>query len=633
MKSAGRAQAGVRGAAVLAALGVVFGDIGTSPLYALKAVFALDGGLVEPTQANIFGVVSMVFWAITLIVSVKYVGFILHADDDGEGGVMALAHLAQRSLKHRGRAFTAAGMLGVIGAALFFGDSLITPAISVLSAIEGLDVIAPGASAVVVPLAAVLVLGLFAVQRYGTHRVGRSFGPIMVLWFAVLAVLGLAQIVQQPGVLAALSPHYALGFAIGHPGITFVAMAAIVLVVTGAEALYADMGHFGRIPIVWAWFAVVFPCLTLNYLGQAALIISDPAAISAPFFTLAPSWAQIPLVILAAMATIIASQAVMSGAFSVARQAERLGYLPRLTVRQTSEESGGQIYISSVNWALAAGVLVLLVTFGSSDRLAVAYGLAVTALLALTTVLFSIYAVHALGWRWWQVAPFAAVFGTIEVAFFAANIAKVLHGGWLTLLVAALLAMLMSTWWRGRELVTARREKIEGSLQEFLEHIVGNPKIQRVPGTAVFLHPNKRTTPLALRENVHFNRVMHDEVLIVSVEVLNVPHVDAHSRAVIDDLGDPFDHVTHVALRFGFSDHPDVPAGLAVARDFEGLDIDVGKVTYFISRINLSRSDRPGMSAARKKLFGWMARNAADPTSYYSLPVHRTVVLGAQVNY
>ncbi|MFK5635819.1 MULTISPECIES: potassium transporter Kup [unclassified Ornithinimicrobium] len=629
----GHGRRSARGALVLAALGVVFGDIGTSPLYAIKTVFALNGGIVEPTRANVFGVVSMVFWAITIIVSAKYLQFILRADNDGEGGVMALAHLAHRSVRPGGRWFRVAALLGVFGGSLFFGDSLITPAISVLSAVEGLEVAAPGTGSFVLPISAVIIVGLFAAQRYGTHHVGRFFGPVMVLWFLVLAVLGLVHVVQDPEVLGALSPHHAAAFVYNNPLIAFVAMGATVLVITGAEALYADMGHFGRVPIMWAWFALVFPSLTLNYLGQAQLIMRDSHEIASPFFHLAPAWAQLPLVTLATLATIIASQAVISGAFSVARQAERLGYLPRLTVKQTSEEAGGQIYIASVNWLLFAGVIVLMLTFRESERLATAYGVAVTTDLMLTTALFCVYALAALKWRPWQVGLFVLVFGSVEVAFFSANIAKVLHGGWLPLLVAAVMATVMTTWARGRDLVTARREKIEGPLLDFLSEVQDDAKILRVPGTAVFLHPNKRTTPLALRENVQFNHVLHDEVIIVTTESVNVPHVPDHERVLIDDLGDPYDHVTHVTLRYGFSDHQDVPAGLAVARGQEGLDIPLQELTYFLSRITVHRSDRPGMGQARKQLFGWLARNAADPTHYFSLPIGRTVVLGARINY
>ncbi|USQ78762.1 potassium transporter Kup [Ornithinimicrobium faecis] len=632
MTTAGRAGRGATASLMLGALGVVFGDIGTSPLYALQTVFALDDGIVQPTTANVFGVVSLVFWSITLIVSAKYLGFILRADNDGEGGVMALAHLAARRVRVGSRAHALILILGVFGGSLFFGDSLITPAISVLSAVEGLDIAVPGTERLVVPIAATVIALLFAVQRFGTHRVGPLFGPVMVLWFLTLGVLGLVHVVADPAVLTALSPHHAVTFFVRNPGVAFVAMGASVLAITGAEALYADLGHFGRVPIMWAWFALAFPCLTLNYLGQAQLIMRDTHEIASPFFHLAPDWAQLPLVVLATMATIIASQAVISGAFSVARQAERLGFLPRLTVRQTSDQEGGQIYIPSVNWLLFAGVLGLLLIFRSSERLATAYGVAVTTDLMLTSTLFCVYAVTALRWRWPQVALFVAAFSVLEVAYFSANIAKVLHGGWLPLAVALGVATLMSTWSRGRELVTARREKLEGPLVDFLEQIHDDSKILRVPGTAIFLHPSKATTPLALRENVQFNHVVHDDVFIVSTQSLNVPHVPDDERVIVDDLGDPYDHITHITLRYGFSDHQDVPAGLAVARD-EGLGIDLDKATYFLSRIALRPSDRPGMGPVRKRVFVALARNAADPTEYFRLPVAQTVITGARVNF
>lgn len=632
MVTVGRRAAGVRAPVIVGALGVVFGDIGTSPLYALQTVFALDGGVVEPTRSNVLGVVSMVFWAITLIVSTKYLGFILRADNEGEGGVMALAHLAHRRVRVGGRRHRLVLMLGVFGGSLFFGDSLITPAISVLSAVEGLQIASPALSPLVVPIAATIITLLFAVQRFGTQRVGRFFGPVMAVWFLTLGGLGLVHIVADPFILTALSPHHGLSFIWNHPGIAFIAMGAIVLSITGAEALYADMGHFGRVPIMWAWFSLVFPCLTLNYLGQAQIILRDSHEIASPFFHLAPGWAQLPLVVLATMATIIASQGVISGAFSVARQAERLGFLPRLSVRQTSEEAGGQIYIASVNWLLFAGVMLLLLTFRASERLATAYGVAVTTDLLLTTALFCVYAFAGLKWSKWQVGLFLVVFGSVELSFFAANIAKVLHGGWLPLVVAMIVATVMTTWSRGRELVTARREKLEGPLTAFLDEVRDNAKILRVPGVGVFLHPNKVTTPLALRDNVQFNHVLHDEVIIVTTQSVNVPHVPDSQRVVIDDLGNPFDHIIHVTLRYGFSDHQDVPAGLRIAQD-EGLDLDVDHAAYFLSRITVHRSDRPGMGKARKRLFEALARNAADPTTYFNLPIGQTVLLGARVNF
>jgi KUP system potassium uptake protein len=455
----------------LGALGVVFGDIGTSPLYAVQTVFSIDDGAVKPTVADVYGVVSLIFWSITVVVSVKYVSFILRADNDGEGGIMALAALVRTVSGATPRRAAFALALGVLGASLFYGDSLITPAISVLSAVEGLEVAQPELADAVLPIGVVILALLFAVQRFGTHQVGRLFGPIMVIWFVVLAVLGVPHIIRHPGVLLGLSPTFAASFVADHPFTAFISMGAVVLVITGAEALYADMGHFGRRPIRVSWFAMVFPALIINYLGQAALILDNPTVVANPFYLLAPSWARWPLVVLATMATIIASQAVISGAFSVSRQAVRLGYLPHLTVRHTSTIESGQIYVPAVNWLLFAGVLVLMLVFGSSSKLATAYGLAVTGTLILTTTLFLMYA--AIAWRWatWKLVLAGVVFGGIELTYLGANLVKIVEGGWLPLLVAAVIVTIMTTWQRGRKIITARRVDVEGPLPEFVEQL------------------------------------------------------------------------------------------------------------------------------------------------------------------
>ena len=616
---------------VVGALGVVFGDIGTSPLYALQTVFSIDGGLIKPTPDDVYGSISLIFWAIVLIVSVKYVMFILRADNDGEGGILSLAHLTRDAVKVGGKRYRLVMVLGVIGASLFYGDSLITPAISVMSAVEGLDVVNPGLSGFVLPIGVTIITALFLVQRYGTDRVGKAFGPVMVVWFLVVGLLGVPHIATDPAVLGALSPHHAVLFFVNHPFIAFIAMGAAVLAITGAEALYADMGHFGRSPITRAWFWLVFPSLTLNYLGQAQVVLNDPTTAKNPFFNLAPSWAQLPLVILATMATVIASQSVISGAFSVSRQAERLGYLPRLTVRQTSERTGGQIYVPVVNWLLFGGVVLLLVTFQRSERLAAAYGLAVTATLLLTTALFCVYARAVYRWGWWRIGALVLVFGVLEFLFFAANLLKVAHGGWLPLVIATVIGTTMLTWRRGTTLVTERRTKLEGSIDTVLEHI-RDLDVHHVPGTAVFLHPNKATVPLALRENFRVNRVLHDEVFIVSTVSANVPHVPIEERVEIDDLGDPYDHVTHLTLRFGFSDDQDVPEALRAAAALD-VPIDVDRCYYFLSRITLQRSDRPGMSNWRKRIFIGLAHNAANPADYFRLPIDRVVIMGAQVRF
>jgi KUP system potassium uptake protein len=622
-------------ALLVGALGVVYGDIGTSPLYAMQTVFSLDGGVVRPTAGDVFGVVSLVFWSITLIVSVKYVVFILRADNDGEGGVMALAALVRGALKRAGtrRAVLIMG-LGVLGAALFYGDSVITPAISVLSAVEGLEVSSPSLAEVVVPVALVILVLLFVVQRWGTERVGRLFGPVMLVWFGCLGLAGVAGVIRRPGILAGLSPTYAVAFVADHPYIAFVAMGAVVLAITGAEALYADMGHFGRRSIRRAWFAVVFPALTLNYLAQGALILRDPAGRSNPFFLLLPGWSRLPMVVLATAATVIASQAVISGAFSVSRQALRLGFLPHLRIRHTSRHSYGQIYVPGVNWALFAAVLVVVVAFRSSNKLATAYGVAVTGTFLITTCLFLIVA--RIKWRWpaWRLVVLGIAFGGVELTYFSANLSKVAHGGWLTLLIAAVVFTVMVTWQRGRQLVTARRLEMEGPLSDFLAELRAEG-VPRVPGVAVFPHPNKETTPLALRANVTHYRVLHERVVIISGQTANVPHIPWSRRLTVDDLGDPGDGVMHVNAVFGFQDRMDFPEVLRRAArrpdatELAGLDPD--QVSYFVSRVTLSLTRQRGLAGWRKRLFVAMAHNAASQAEFLGLPNERTVVLSAEV--
>jgi len=619
---------------VLAALGIVFGDIGTSPLYALQTVFSIDHGAVRPTQGDVYGVISMMFWSVTLIVSIKYISVLMRADNDGEGGVMALTALARRLYADRGTRTAPLVVLGILGVSLFYGDSLITPAISVLSAVEGVRVAAPSLGHVVVPVAAVILTGLFAVQRFGTGKVGSLFGPIMLLWFSALAVAGIAGVVVHPGVLAGLSPTYALFFVLDHPFIAFVAMGAIVLVITGAEALYADMGHFGRPPIRRAWFFVVFPALTLNYLGQAGLILRQPRSVTSPFYLLFPSWAQLPMVVLATAATVIASQAVISGAFSLSRQAVQLGLLPPVTVRQTSEHEGGQIYLPGVNAALFVGVLTVMLSFRTAEKLATAYGVSVTGALVIDTVLMLVVA--RVLWRWqpWKLALAAVAFGGVEVTFLSANLSKVLHGGWLPLLIAIIVFTVMTTWRRGREIVAANRREQEGSLREFVEELYGSG-LPRVPGTAVFPHPGKETTPLALRANVLHNKVLHHNVLIVSAASGNVPHVPVEERFTVDHLGFEDDRIQHLAVRFGFSDEPNLPEALRQARAAgvldEGMD-GLDDASFFLSRGPIRRTRAPGMRRWRKVLFLTLARNAADPAAYFGLPVDRTVTMGSPVD-
>ncbi len=616
----------------LSALGIVYGDIGTSPLYALQTVFAIDHNAVKPTSSDVYGVISLVFWSITLIVSIKYVIFILRADNDGEGGVMALAALVRRTLGSTGRRTALAMALGVLGASLFYGDSLITPAISVLSAMEGLKVAAPSLAHLALPLGVIIVAALFAVQRWGTHQVGRFFGPVMVVWFVVLALLGVPKIVAHPDILRALSPTYVVTFIADHPYTAFIAMGAVVLSITGAEALYADMGHFGRPPIRRAWFAVVFPALTLNYLGQGALILHNPSSVDNPFFLLVPSWAEIPMVVLATLATVIASQAVISGAYSVSRQAMRLGFLPHLRIRQTSGKESGQIYVPAVNWLLFIGVLVLMLAFRTSARLATAYGVAVTGTLIITTILFLVVAAARWGWPRWKVAAAGVVFGGAEFTYFAANLTKVAHGGWLPLLIAAAVFTVMMTWQRGRLIITERRGNLEPPLQAFVDELYSK-KIARVPGTAIFPHPTKETTPLALRANVRHNHVLHERVVIVSVQSENTPHVAAAERLVVDHLGHLDDGVVHLSIHYGFQDEQDIPETLRSLHSSEPeLDIDPDTATYFLSRITIRRGSKPGMSRWRKRLFIALSHNAASPAQYFGLPEDRTVVMGSQID-
>jgi KUP system potassium uptake protein len=552
-------------AVVLGAVGVVFGDIGTSPLYTLRTVFAPEHGL-DPGREQVYGVVSLIFWAITLIVSVKYVTFIMRADNDGEGGIMALIALIQRAnLRSRGAQITLV-LLGVFGASLFYGDGMITPAISVLSAVEGLEVVDQSLERFVIPITIAVLTALFASQRFGTARVGVLFGPVMVLWFTVLAVSGFARMLEHPEILQALSPHHGAEFLFNHGHEAFVALGGVVLAVTGAEALYADMGHFGAPAIRRGWFVLVFPALILNYLGQGALIVGDPSASGSPFFELFPSWALIPMVILSTVAAIIASQAVISGAFSVTRQAIRLGFLPRLVVRHTSREEVGQVYVPAANWIIFAAVIALVVGFGSSEKLASAYGIAVTGTLAIDTLLFFFVVRVLWGKPLGLVIAGASAFLVVDLTFFAANLTKILHGGWFPLAIALAVFGVLTTWQRGREIVSHRRTEEEGPLRDFVEAVrESDPPVARAPGTAVFLNANPETTPLALRANVEHNHVLHECVLIVSLTTERVPYIPEAERLSIDDLGYRDDGITHITGRFGFQDPMDVPALLLLA--------------------------------------------------------------------
>jgi KUP system potassium uptake protein len=575
-------------------------------------------------------VVSLVFWALMIVVSVKYAGVIMRAHNRGDGGIMALTALIRRKRLAHAVVLTT---LGIFGASLFLGDGMITPAISVLSAVEGLKVATPSLSHLVVPIALVILFSLFVLQRYGTGTVGVLFGPVMLLWFAVVAAAGVHEVVQHPGVLQGLSPTYGARFLVNHGFAAFLALGSVVLAVTGAEALYADRGHFGTGPIRLSWFAVVLPGVLLCYLGQAALILSHPNTVTNPFYLLVPSWGRVAMVFLATVATIIASQAVISGSYSVARQAVQLGFLPRLNIRHTSKLEG-QIYMPAVNWTLCIGVIALVVGFQSSTRLANIYGVAVTGTFVLDTILF--LAVWRALWNTpkWKLAGLGALFLIVEVSFFTANLTKVEHGAWLPLCVGVALSGIMITWQKGREIVTRNRTRQEGSLEEFLDGLRdAKPPIVRVPGVAIFLSPSRETTPLALRAEVDHTHALHEKVVIVSVEELSVPEVEEEHRFDVELIGKGLWKVAHVTARFGYHETQNVPAALALARK-RGLlerNLDLEGASYFLSRITITTCDEPEMHHWRKKVFVAMARNAASPIDHFVLPTDRTVIMGAQV--
>ncbi|MEV8096479.1 potassium transporter Kup [Kitasatospora sp. NPDC085879] len=627
--------AGAGLALVVGALGVVFGDIGTSPIYTLQTVFnPEDPHPVPVSTENLYGVVSLVFWSVVVIVLVTYVLLAMRADNDGEGGIMALITLLRRWGSQQSRRTTAVlAALGIFGASLFFGDSMITPAISVLSAVEGLKVVEPSLEDAVVPGTAAIIVVLFLVQRKGSAAVGRLFGPVMILWFTAIAACGISGIADHPEILKALSPSYALGFLFGHFGTAFFALAAVVLAVTGAEALYADMGHFGRRPITRGWLFLVFPACTLSYLGQGALILDDPANISSPFFLLAPGWGRLPMVVLATAATVIASQAVITGAYSVASQAAQLGYLPRLRIAHTSESTIGQIYVPWINWLLMVSVLTLVFAFRSSTALAFAFGMAVTGTITITTLLFFYVARARWGTPVWLVATGATLLLFVDLLFVAANATKLFHGAWLPLLIGVTAFTVMTTWQRGRQLVTAERERHEGPLRQFVDRLhSGQVRALKVPGTAVFLNRGKQTTPLAMRANVEHNHVRHDQVVILSIQTETVPRVAAEQRIVVDDLGYAEDGIIHVTARFGYMETPDVPGTLALLDPIatEG-ELQLDQATYFLSKIELRRGKEPTMAPWRKRLFIATSYITADAAEYFGLPRDRTVIMGSHI--
>ena len=611
----------------LGALGVVYGDIGTSPLYAFKEVFALGPhGQVPLTPENIFGVLSLIFWTLTTVVSVKYVVLILRADNNGEGGLIAMLALASQAVKDRPVLRKRLLMLGIFGTAIFFGDGVITPAVSVLGALEGLEVAAPGLHAYIVPLSLVVVTLLFIVQRHGTGGIGRFFGPVTLLWFFVIALMGLTHIVANPAVIVALSPHHALRFLFVHPGTAFIALGSVVLCVTGAEALYADMGHFGKRPIRTAWFSLVMPALVLNYFGQGAMLLESPEKVGNPFYEMAPSWALYPLIVLASLAAVIASQALISAAFSVTKQAIQLGYMPRLRILHTSVKETGQIYVPFVNWGLYVCIVGAILAFGSSSKLASAYGITVTIDMTITTIMT--FFVIRYGWKFpWSLSIAATVFFfLVDVTYFAANIVKVLDGGWFPLVIGAVMFTLMMTWKQGRRLMAEKLRDEAIDLKSFLEAVFVNPPT-RVQGTAVFLVSEQGLTPNALLHNLKHNKVLHETNLFVTVKNHEVPWVGFDKRSELESLGHG---CWQVALHFGFKNEPDVPEALALLHN-RGFQLDDMETSYFLSRDIVIPTIGSGMSSWREKLFAGMHRNAAGAADFLSLPTNRVVELGSKV--
>jgi len=611
-------------ALTLGAIGVVYGDIGTSPLYALKEVFA--HGHVPLTPDNIYGVLSLVFWTLTVIVSLKYVMLILRADNNGEGGLIAMLALATEAVKDRPMLRTRLLLVGIFGTAIFFGDGVITPAISVLSAVEGLEVAAPSLHRFVIPVTLVVLTALFLVQRFGTASVGSFFGPITALWFLVLAALGVSHIIEYPQIMAAINPQHAAAFIMSQPAVAFFALGSVVLCVTGAEALYADMGHFGRRPIRWAWFSLVMPALVLNYFGQGAMLLEHPENIGNPFFEMAPVWALYPLIGLATCATVIASQALITAAFSVTKQAIQLGYLPRLRITHTSVKETGQVYVPFVNWSLYACIVLVVVLFGSSGRLASAYGIAVTIDMLITTVMTFFVIRYAWNFKWGLSLAATGFFFIVDVVFFASNAVKFFDGGWFPVVLGIVMFTLMMTWKEGRRLMQDRMREDSVELKDFLEAVFVSPPT-RVAGTAVFLVSEQGYTPNALLHNLKHNKVLHETNLFVTVMHHEVPWLGFDKRCQIAPLGRDCWQIT---LNFGFKNDPDVPEALELLKG-RGVKLEPMDTSYFLSRDIVIPTLGHGMAMWREKLFASMHRNAAAAADFLNLPTNRVVELGSKV--
>ncbi|BCF88132.1 MULTISPECIES: potassium transporter Kup [Paraburkholderia] len=610
----------------VAAIGVVFGDIGTSPLYSLKEAFSPSHG-IPLTESSILGVISLLFWAIIVVVSIKYVMFVMRADNNGEGGVLALMALSLRSFDTRSRAAGLLMMLGIFGACMFYGDAVITPAISVMSAVEGLELAAPKLSHLVLPLTMVILVLLFWIQRHGTAMVGRLFGPIMVLWFVTLAVLGLLHIVQAPEVIKALNPYYAFSFMSAHLLQAYVVLGSVVLVLTGAEALYADMGHFGAAPIRCAWYSLVMPSLVLNYFGQGALLMHDPKAIENPFYLLAPDWALLPLVVLSTVATVIASQAVISGAYSLTSQAIQLGYVPRMKILHTSELAIGQIYVPVVNWMLLFIILCIVIAFKSSDNLAAAYGIAVTATMVITTILASVVMVKVWNWNKGVVALIIGALLIVDLGFFGANLLKVAEGGWLPLGIGALLFFLLMTWFKGRMIVKERTAADGIPLMPFVQGLLAHPP-HRVSGTAIYLTGSATLVPVSLLHNLKHNKVLHERTIFLTFITRDIPYVEDKDRLTVKDVSGG---LFLVKAAYGFNETPDVKAVLEQISVSHDMSFELMDTSFFLARETVVPTQLPGMSVWRERVFAWMHQNAAKPTDFFSIPANRVVELGTKI--
>ncbi len=611
----------------IAALGVAFGDIGTSPLYTMKEVFAGSHHPVPVTPENVLGILSLIFWSLIVVITIKYISFILRADNKGEGGIMALMALALRNKKEGTHSRLMITMLGLFGASLFYGDGVVTPAISVLSAVEGLEVISPVFHSYIIPITLAVLVALFTLQSRGTASVGRLFGPVMTLWFITLAILGIINIIAEPRVIQAINPYYAIAFLLDHPMLSFLSLGAVVLALTGAEALYADMGHFGRKPIQMAWLFLALPALVSNYFGQGALILSNPEAIKNPFYLLAPHWALYPLIALATLATVIASQAVISGAYSVTRQAIQLGYCPRLEVQHTSDHTIGQIYLPAINWMLLILVILLVIGFGSSTRLAAAYGIAVTGTMLITSILAYYVAREIWGWSAWRAFLGALPFVCIDLAYFSACSVKIIDGGWFPLVFGMMLFLLLTTWKRGRVLLQKRLSDDAIELVPFIRSVGIDDSITRVPGTAIFLTSNPNGVPHAMLHSLKHYKVLHERVVLIAVNVLDIPHVADAQHVSVEILPN---HFWRVRVYYGFMDEPNLPEALDWCAE-QGLDFDMMDTSFFLGRETLIARFGTEMNYWRQKIFITMFRNASSVASFFKLPANRVVEMGTQV--